>query len=28
VSDLSGLCAFTNAIPPGVPQRFYRIGVP
>jgi pectate lyase len=28
VSDLSGICAFTNAIPPGVPQRFYRIGVP
>ena len=28
VSDLSGLCAFTNAIPPDVPQRFYRISVP
>lgn len=28
VSDLSGLCVFTNVIPPGVPQRFYRIGVP
>ncbi len=28
VSDLSGTCAFTNAILPGVPQRFYRIGVP
>lgn len=28
VSDLSGICAFTNAIPPGVPQRFYRISVP
>jgi hypothetical protein len=28
VSDLSGASVFTNAIAPGVPQRFYRIGVP
>jgi pectate lyase len=29
VSDTNGFCAFTNAIPAGVPpQRFYRIGVP
>ena len=29
VSDLSGICVFTNAGPEGVPpQRFYRIGLP
>jgi len=28
VSDLVGDAFFTNAIPPGVPQRFYRISVP
>jgi hypothetical protein len=29
VSDTNGFCAFTNAIPAGMPpQRFYRIGVP
>jgi hypothetical protein len=28
VSDLSGTSIFTSAIPPGMPQRFYRIGVP
>jgi hypothetical protein len=27
-SDLSGDCAFTNSIPAGLPQRFYRIAVP
>ena len=28
VSDLAGAAFFTNAIPPGVPQQFYRLGVP
>jgi hypothetical protein len=28
VSDLSGTSIFTNAIPPGRPQQYYRIGVP
>jgi hypothetical protein len=27
-SDLSGNCAFTNAIPPGVPRQFYRLKLP
>jgi pectate lyase len=27
-SDLSGNCAFTNAIPAGVPAQFYRISLP
>ena len=28
VSDLSGASVFTNAVPPGIPQWFYRIAVP
>lgn len=27
-SDLSGNCAFTNAIPAGAPQQFYRLKLP
>jgi hypothetical protein len=27
-SDLAGNCAFTNSIPAGLPQQFYRIAVP
>ncbi len=27
-SDLSGNCVFTNAIPPAVPQQFYRLKLP
>jgi hypothetical protein len=27
-SDLSGICAFTNAIPAGVPRQFYRLKLP
>ena len=27
-SDLSGNCSFTNAMPDGVPQQFYRLRLP
>jgi len=27
-SDLSGNCAFTNAIPAGAPEQFYRLKLP